>query len=83
LGTADFDPTIHFGDTVPSFSKKRAPGEVLGDATSLPSSLIEEWLLGHSDDPLNLPFVLFIERFSVPGQERKRPPASQLISQFP
>lgn len=44
-------------------------GEVLGDATSLPSSLIEEWLLGHSDDPLNLPFVLFIERFSVPGQE--------------
>eukprot|EP00435_Cladocopium_sp_Y103_P051831 s424_g16.t1 len=39
-------------------------GEVLGDTTSLPSALIEEWLLGHSDDPLNLPFVLFAERFS-------------------
>ena len=39
-------------------------------STSLPFSLIEDWLLGHTDDPLNLPFVLLVERFSVPGQER-------------
>lgn len=43
-------------------------GEVLGDSTLLPCALIEEWLLG-SDDPLNLPFLLFMERFSVPGQD--------------
>ena len=53
----------HFG------SRFVGPGEVLGDSTLLPCALIEEWLLG-SDDPLNLPFLLFMERFSVPGQER-------------
>ncbi|CAE7939599.1 unnamed protein product, partial [Symbiodinium necroappetens] len=28
-----------------------------------------EWLLGETYDPLNVPIALFMERFSVPGEE--------------
>lgn len=36
---------------------------------SLPFSVIEDWFLGESDDPLNVPFALFIYRYSTPGEE--------------
>eukprot|EP00435_Cladocopium_sp_Y103_P041647 s424_g11.t1 len=30
---------------------------------SLPFKVVEDWILGESDDPLNLPFALFVKRF--------------------
>jgi len=41
---------------------------------SVPCSVVEEWLLGESDDPLNLPLALFVKRFSV-GAEDEDPEA--------
>ena len=28
----------------------------------------QDWFLGESDDPLNVPFALFIYRYSTPGE---------------
>lgn len=36
---------------------------------SLPFKVVEDWILGESDDPLNLPFALFVKRFSVGAED--------------
>jgi len=46
-------------------------GEMLHESTPLPFSVIEEWLMGH-DDPLNLPLVLFMARFSADEEDPER-----------
>jgi len=51
---------IHGGD--PNYF--HPPGVV-----HLPSTLPwQDWFLGESDDPLNVPFALFIYRYSTPGE---------------
>ena len=42
-------------------------GQVYKD--SVPMEIIEQWLLGGSSDPLNVPFALFINRFSQSLEE--------------
>jgi len=36
---------------------------------SAPFAIMEDWFLGESDDPLAVPFALFLERFAVPGED--------------
>lgn len=36
---------------------------------SLPFKVVEDWILGESDDPLNLPFALFVKCFSVGAED--------------
>eukprot|EP00439_Symbiodinium_sp_Y106_P028016 s874_g3.t1 len=43
--------------------------KVLLQNGSVPFHIVEEWLLGETYDPLNVPIALFMERFSVPGEE--------------
>lgn len=45
------------------------PSKVLLQNGSVPFHIVEEWLLGETYDPLNVPIALFMERFSVPGEE--------------
>ena len=44
------------------------PGTALV-SDSVPFQVIEDWLLGESNDALNAPFSLFIYRYSTPGEE--------------
>eukprot|EP00439_Symbiodinium_sp_Y106_P039088 s1467_g4.t1 len=47
------------------------PGEgyALLSNASAPFAIMEDWFLGESDDPLAVPFALFLERFAVPGED--------------
>ncbi|CAE7251684.1 unnamed protein product [Symbiodinium sp. CCMP2592] len=44
-------------------------GHALLSNASAPFAIMEDWFLGESDDPLAVPFALFLERFAVPGED--------------
>ncbi|CAE7461574.1 unnamed protein product, partial [Symbiodinium natans] len=50
-------------------SRTEGASKVLLANGSVPFHVVEEWLLGETYDPLNVPVALFMERYSVPGQE--------------